>query len=69
MWKLKTDFSFLVTKIQTVLFSDRFQTERKSAINIYLSIFQVKSKESFAFENCPEQKDETKAKGTHNNAE
>ena len=36
LWKLKTDFSFLVTRIQTVLFSDRFQTERKSVLNIYL---------------------------------
>ena len=36
LWKLNIDFAFLVTKVQTVLFSDRFQTERKSAINIYL---------------------------------
>ena len=27
----------------------------------HFSIFQVKGKESFVFENCPEQKDETKA--------
>ena len=40
LWKLKVDFSVLVTKIQTVLCSDRFQTELKSAINIYLLISQ-----------------------------
>ena len=35
MWKLKTDFSFLVTKIQNVSFSERFENVRKNALNIY----------------------------------
>ena len=42
MWKLKTDFSFLVTKIQNVSFSERFENVRKNALNIYP--FEVKSK-------------------------
>ena len=35
MWKLKTDFSCLLTKIQDLFFSDRFKNVRKSAWNIY----------------------------------
>ena len=38
MWKLKTEFSFLVTKIQNVLFSERFENVRKNALNIYPNV-------------------------------